>query len=47
MTLVLNCSRKEGSTTEEDLAESTETMVKNHGLATRVVVRNTDCEPSM
>ena len=47
VTLVLSCSKNQGSTKREDLAASIEAMVKTHGLTVHVVVGNTDCEPSM
>lgn len=46
VTLALSCSKKEGSTTGEDLAASIKAMVETHSLTGRVVVGNTDCEPS-
>ncbi|CAM9814402.1 unnamed protein product, partial [Ascophyllum nodosum] len=47
VTLVLSCSKKQGSMKGEDLAASIEAMVEGHGLTGHVVVGNTDCEPSM
>lgn len=47
VTLVLNCSKKEGSQTEEDMADAIQTFVKDHGLSGHVMTSNTDCELSM
>ena len=47
VTLVLSCSKKQGSTKGENLAASLEAVVETHGLTGHVVVGNTDCEPSM